>query len=69
MSGPTQRHISIILISDSTGETARTALNAAVSQYPNIQATYIQIPFVRQAQDLDELCASDVPALTGTSVR
>lgn len=55
MRSRSNRTISVIIVSDSTGETARTAVNAAVSQFSGVIAKYDVFPFVRGEADLDQL--------------
>lgn len=47
--------ISILLISDSTGETVSAAARAALSQFRGVDPTYELYPFVRTRADLDRI--------------
>ncbi|MBY7147495.1 kinase/pyrophosphorylase, partial [Levilactobacillus brevis] len=41
------QQMTIFVISDSSGETALTVAQTAVSQYPTIQVSYQRFPFIQ----------------------
>lgn len=47
------QQITIFVISDSSGETALTVAQTAVSQYPAVQASYQRFPFIQTDSILD----------------
>lgn len=51
----TQQAIHFFIVSDSVGETARKVLQAALSQFPSVDAILHPYPFVRNAEDLQEI--------------
>ncbi|MGP6139717.1 MULTISPECIES: pyruvate, water dikinase regulatory protein [unclassified Jeotgalibaca] len=50
-----QESIHFFIISDSVGETARKVLQAVLSQFPTVNAVLHPYPFIRNAEDLQEI--------------
>ena len=47
--------LTIIIISDSTGETANTYLKSVTTQFPDLETRIIRRPDIRSEDEIDEI--------------